>query len=82
MLNVQFWYPDSIDGMNPLIIFSHGGLGVKSSNETLNSELASHGYVVCSIDHKYQCLYTTDEDGDKTKTVIAEKILHISCWVL
>lgn len=31
-----------------------------------NNELASHGYVVCSINHTYQCFYTTDEDGHTT----------------
>ena len=65
-LNVQYWYPDIVDGTYPLIVFSHGGLGVKTSNESLYNELASHGYVVCSIDHTYQCFYTTDEDGDTT----------------
>lgn len=63
-LNVQFWYPDNVDGTHPLIVFSHGGLGIKTSNESLFNELASHGYVVCSIDHTYQCFYTTDEGGD------------------
>jgi len=65
-LNVQFWYPNSLDGMYPLILFSHGGLGVKSSNESLYNELASHGYIVCSIDHTYQSFYSTDADGDTT----------------
>jgi dienelactone hydrolase len=63
---VQFWYPISFEGTYPLIVFSHGGLGVKSSNETLFKELASHGYVLCSIDHTYHSFYTTDEDGDTT----------------
>lgn len=65
-LNVQFWYPDGADGPYPLIIFSHGGLGVKSSNESLYNELASHGYVVVSIDHTYQCFFTKDSNGDTT----------------
>jgi dienelactone hydrolase len=65
-LNVQFWYPDTLDEKYPLIVFSHGGLGIKLSNESLYNELASHGYVVCSIDHTYQCFYTTDEGGDTT----------------
>jgi dienelactone hydrolase len=65
-LNVQLWYPENLDGTYPLIVFSHGGLGIKSSNESLYNELASHGYVVCSIDHTYQCFYTTDESGDTT----------------
>jgi len=65
-LNVEFWYPDDVDGTYPLIVFSHGGLGVKSSNESLYNELASHGYVVVSIDHTYQCFFTEDKNGDTT----------------
>ncbi|HOG46505.1 MAG TPA: alpha/beta hydrolase [Anaerolineae bacterium] len=62
-LNVELWYPDDAGGTYPLIVFSHGSLGTKTSNETLYTELASHGYVVCSIDHTYQCFFTTGEDG-------------------
>jgi len=69
-LNVEFWYPEDYDESTlstcPLIVFSHGAAGIKSSNESLYNELASHGYVVCSIDHTYQCLYTTDENGYTT----------------
>lgn len=65
-LNVELWYPKNTDGTYPLIVFSHGALGIKKSNETLYNELASHGYVVCSIDHTYQCLFTTDENGYTT----------------
>jgi dienelactone hydrolase len=65
-LTVQFWYPESSDSTHPLIVFSHGGLGTRTSNVSLFNELASHGYVVCSIDHTYQCLFTTDEHGDTT----------------
>ncbi|HKK83675.1 MAG TPA: alpha/beta hydrolase, partial [Atribacterota bacterium] len=65
-LNVKFWYPDNLDESVPLIVFSHGGLGIKSSNESLYNELASHGYVVCSIDHTYQSFYSTDQDGNMT----------------
>lgn len=69
-LNVEFWYPEDYDESTPracpLIVFSHGAAGIKSSNESLYNELASHGYVVCSIDHTYQCLYTTDENGHTT----------------
>lgn len=65
-LNVQLWYPENSSEKCPLIVFSHGGLGIKTSNETLYNELASHGYLVCSIDHTYQCLYTTNENGHTT----------------
>jgi len=62
-LAVEFWYPENAEGSFPLVIFSHGSFGTRTSNETLFRELASHGYVVCSIDHTYQCLYTTDRSG-------------------
>lgn len=62
-LTVQYWYPEDSHGTHPLILFSHGSFGVRSSNLSLYRELASHGYVVCAIDHAYQCLFTTDTDG-------------------
>jgi dienelactone hydrolase len=64
-LSVGMWYPQNAKGTYPLIVFSHGSLGLKTSNQTLYNELASHGYVVCSIDHTYQCFFTTDKDGNK-----------------
>lgn len=69
-LNVEFWYPQDDDAAAlhtyPLVVFSHGAFGVKSSNESLFNELASYGYVVASIDHTYQALFTTDADGHTT----------------
>lgn len=62
-LNVELWYPEDARGTFPLILFSHGAFGVRTSNVSLYNELASHGYVVCSIDHTYQCLYTRGSDG-------------------
>lgn len=63
-LNVEMYYPKKADGMYPLIVFSHGAFGTKSSNESLYNELASHGYVVCSIDHTYQWLIPTLTDTE------------------
>lgn len=69
-LTVAFWYPQNYDAADfhtyPLVVFSHGSFGLKTSNESLYNELASHGYVVCSIDHTYQALFTTDVEGNKT----------------
>lgn len=65
-LNVVFWYPENYIGDDhtcPLIVFSHGSFGIKESNESLYRELASHGYIVCAIDHTYQCLNTVGPDG-------------------
>ena len=69
-LNLKFWYPAGYsNGENtcPLVVFSHGSFGAKESNVVLYRELASHGYVVCAIDHTYQCLNTTDPNGSRIK---------------
>lgn len=64
-LPVSFWYPVEYQETQscPLAVFSHGSFGKKDSNETLYRELASHGYVVCSIDHTYQCFSTKLSNG-------------------
>lgn len=64
-LNVKMWFPENTVGQFPLIVFSHGAFGTKTSNTSLCNELASHGYVVCAIDHTYQCLFTAGGDGRK-----------------
>ncbi len=66
-LSVSVYYPLSsrmAEHSCPLVVFSHGGISYKKSNVSLFEELASHGYVVVSIDHTYQSLYTTI-DGKK-----------------
>lgn len=69
-VTVGLWYPagdagtaDVELGRRPLVVFSHGSLGVQGSNESLYRELASHGYVVAAIGHTYQALVVTDADG-------------------
>jgi dienelactone hydrolase len=64
-VNAAFWYPQHSGSHEtyPLIVFSHGGLGKETSNESLYLELASHGYVVCSIDHAYHSFWTKFDDG-------------------
>lgn len=47
----------------PLVIFSHGAFGMRMSNASTCRELASHGYVVASIDHAYQAFYTSFANG-------------------
>ncbi len=64
-VNVEFWYPKDA-GTYPLIVFSHGAFGIKISNTSTFMELASNGYVVCSIDHPYHSLFTVDADGHRT----------------
>jgi dienelactone hydrolase len=64
-VNVAFWYPKEA-GSYPLVVFSHGAFGIKISNKSTFMELASNGYVVCSIDHPYHSLFTVDADGHQT----------------
>ena len=66
-LSVLVYYPDTDNVKNntcPFIVFSHGGISTKTSNISLYKELASHGYVVASIDHTYHAL-STKIDGRK-----------------
>lgn len=62
-VTVQFWYPNNDGEKYPLVIFSHGAFGYRESNMSTYLELASSGYVVCSIDHTYHAFYTKQEDG-------------------
>lgn len=64
-VNAAFWYPQSGENGEtfPLVVFSHGGLGLETSNESLYRELASHGYVVCAIGHPYHAFWVRDENG-------------------
>ncbi len=70
-VNVEFWYPKNADETFPLLVFSHGAYGIKASNTSTYTELASHGYVVVSIDHPYHSFYTKSEDG-KTAMINAD----------
>lgn len=65
-VTVEFWYPENADGTYPLLVFSHGAFGVRASNTSTYTELASHGYVVCSIDHPYHSFYSASVDGKVT----------------
>lgn len=70
MVTIQFWYPDakSQSEQFPLVIFSHGAFGLRSSNYSTYQELASNGYVVCSIDHTYHSFMTKQTDGKRIIT--------------
>ncbi len=79
-VTVGVWYPSDWPGAGaqpgasagtharslPLVVFSHGSLGVLDSNESLYRELASHGYVVAAIGHTHQAFFVTDMAGRTT----------------
>lgn len=79
-LNVEFWYPEEVEGKYPLIVFSHGAFGVKMSNTSTFMELASNGYVVCSIDHTYHAAGTIDTDGNFTigSTEFIQEVIDVN----
>lgn len=63
---IYFYYPETENAGTdefPLVIFSHGAFGYYQSNTSTYMELASHGYVVTSMDHPYHSFFTTDTDG-------------------
>ncbi len=60
----------------PLVLFSHGAFGFYASNMSTYMELASHGYVVVSMDHPYHAFVTTDTDG-RTITVSPEFMSNV-----
>ena len=62
-INVSFWYPKDASETYPLLVFSHGAFGIRNSNLSAYEELASHGYVVCSIDHPGHSFYTKTTSG-------------------
>lgn len=64
---IYFYYPKAENpGENsfPLIIFSHGAFGYYQSNTSTYMELASHGYVVVSLDHPYHSFFTKNSKGE------------------
>ena len=65
-VNAKFWYPQNGTGTYPLIVFSHGFCGVPDSNNSMFTDLASHGYVVCSVGHPSQSAFTVSESGKVT----------------
>ena len=67
-LTVQFWYPVAEDDSDtfPLVVFSHGSFGYRGTNLSTFEDLASNGYVVCSIDHSYHAFFASHMDGSTT----------------
>jgi predicted dienelactone hydrolase len=50
-LEATLWYPEGAPGPHPLLVYSHGFMSMRSENVPLCELLASHGYVVVSMDY-------------------------------
>lgn len=57
------------NGRFPVIIFSHGVTGIRTQNTVMMQELASHGYIVASMDHTYGNAISLLPDG---RTILFE----------
>lgn len=62
---VEIWYPAESRGSFPLVTFSHGAFGTRSSNRSMYADLASNGYVVAALDHPGHALFSTDSHGGR-----------------
>ncbi|MEM8858670.1 MAG: hypothetical protein AAGD96_10130 [Chloroflexota bacterium] len=52
------------EGEFPLLIFSHGYNSFRGQSTTLMEDLASHGYIVVSMEHTYGSALTVFPDGE------------------
>lgn len=54
--------PDLSSAQVPVILFSHGLLGFRNSHSSLFSDLASKGFIVIAMEHRYTSLlsYSTE----------------------
>ena len=51
----------------PLLVFSHGFGGTRVQNGFEMAELASHGYIIASVEHSYTSMATSFPDGTSAK---------------
>lgn len=49
-LEATLWYPEGDAGRHPLLVYSHGFMSWRTEHAALAELLASHGYVVASVD--------------------------------
>jgi dienelactone hydrolase len=73
--------PVSENKAYPLLLFSHGLSGLRMQNTAQFEELASHGYVVATVDHTYDSVITIMPDGRAIlhhgQTVMPEEVSMI-----
>ncbi|OPH50488.1 carboxylic ester hydrolase [Paenibacillus ferrarius] len=76
-----------LESRYPVLIFSHGMNGYRNQNMYQVEELASHGYIVLSIDYAYEAAATVYADGRAamskvgTLTSMSKYDEHIPLWV-
>ncbi len=61
----------------PVLLFSHGYGGLIMQNTVLMEEMASHGYIVFSINHPYESAISVFPDGTVIYEATEESLSHI-----
>ncbi|HKP30715.1 MAG TPA: hypothetical protein VJU15_14990, partial [Gemmatimonadales bacterium] len=64
------WRDQAVTGAErsfPLLVFSHGFGGTRVQNGFEMAELASHGYIIASVEHSYNAMATRFPDGTSAK---------------
>jgi pimeloyl-ACP methyl ester carboxylesterase len=50
-LQTRIWFPENMTATAPLVIYSHGFMSMRTGGSYLAEHLASHGYIVASMDY-------------------------------
>jgi predicted dienelactone hydrolase len=64
------WRDQPVSGAErsfPLLVFSHGFGGTRVQNGFEMAELASHGYIIASVEHSYTSMATRFPDGTSAR---------------
>jgi predicted dienelactone hydrolase len=67
-LEATLWYPAGKPGAHPLLVYSHGFMSSRRENPPLAELLASHGYVVVSVD--YPLTHTSAPGGPNVRDAV------------
>jgi predicted dienelactone hydrolase len=61
-------------GVHPIVVFSHGYTGTFTDYTFLFEDLASHGYIVASVNHTFEATATEFPDGRFITSVVGSYI--------
>lgn len=64
-------------GAYPVVVFSHGLTGTFTDHTFLFEDLASHGYIVVSVDHTYEATAVAFADGRMARSLYGSHLTRI-----
>src|SRR5215467_11610773 len=66
------------DGEHPIVVFTHGYTGTFTDYTFLFEDLASHGYVIASVDHTYEATAVDFPDGRLVESISGSYLANIA----